>query len=206
MKSKAIILAATLVFALAFAGCSDSVVGTDDEATAPLVKKVKPPPVPDDPPGTDDPTDFRSVTVDFVDAGYKIRSDGRGPYEDGTCGVWANIGNWDDFRLDPDRDYKRKLARSCGDPRSLVFEFPDWRGTVTVGAFVNVDGLDALTVGVPTETTAQFNVCNTLVFEGVLAERTSASTWAVTATGANADAVCADGSGYNLPFTLIITE
>ncbi|MGB5527578.1 MAG: hypothetical protein WBO43_03060 [Gemmatimonadota bacterium] len=202
MKSKAIILAATCAFALAFAGCSDSVVGTDDEATTTLVKKVKPPPVPDD-----DPTDFRSVTVTFMDdAGDRIRSDGRGDYVDGNCGVWANIGNFADARFDPDREYKPKLARSCGDPRALVFEFPDWRGTRTVGAFMNINKIDNLAPGQFFTDSAQFNVCNTLVFEEVKTTRNSETTWTVTTNGASDVAVCADGSVYAMPFTLTITE
>ena len=40
-----------------------------------------------------------------------------------VCGVWANIGNFDDARFDPDRDWKRKLARECGTERLIVFAF-----------------------------------------------------------------------------------
>ena len=207
MKSKAVILVATLVFAFAFVGCSDSVVGTDDEATTPLFKKggVKPPP------DGEDPVDFRAVTVSFAnDLEDKIRSDDRGAYVDGDCGVWANIGNFDDARLDPDREYKgKKLARTCGDARALVFEFPDWRETKTVGAFMNIDGLDAIPFEEPPvtrTTTALFHVCNTLEFPQVLAERTTETTWTVTTDGASDDATCADGSVYDMPFTLYITE
>ena len=209
MKSKAVILVATLAFAFAFVGCSDSVVGTDDEAANPQFKKGGNKP----PPDADDPADFRSVTVTFENGdGYLIESDGRGAYVDGRCGVWANIGNFDDARLDPDREYKgKKLARTCGDARALVFEFPDPRGTKTVGAFMNIDGLDAMpTENLPAmmETTALFHVCNTLLFGRVLAERTSATTWTVTTDGdgASDEAKCADGSVYNMPFTLTITE
>jgi hypothetical protein len=204
MRSKTVILAATLGFAFAFAGCSDSVVGTDDEAATALFKKGgnKPPPPPDD------EAEFRAVTVTFADSpSDKIRSDLRGAYADGTCGVWANIGNFADVRLDPDRDYKRKLARTCGEARALVFEFGDWRGTKTVGAFMNIDKLDDLAVGQElTDADAQFNVCNVLLFENVRAVRTSATTWTVTTDGASDAAVCADGSAYAMPFTLTISE
>ena len=204
MTSKGLILAAALAFSLVFVACSESVVSPNDEATTTLVKKVKPPPA-DDP--ADDPADFRSVTVEFADgAGDRIRSDARGVYADGECGVWANIGNWADARLDPDRDYKPKLARKCGDPRALVFEFPDWRGTKTVGAFMNINKIDNLAPGQFFTDSAQFNVCNTLVFEEVKTTRNSDGTWTTTTNGASDVAVCADGSVYAMPFTLTITE
>ena len=204
MKSKAVILVATLAFAFAFGGCSDSVVGTDEAANA-LFKKGgnKPPPDPDD------PTAFKSVTVTFADgSGDRIHSDGReeGAYADGECGVWANIGNFADGRLDPDRNWKGKLARSCGEKRALVFEFLDWRGTKTVGAFMNINKIDNLAPGGVVTDSAQFNVCNTLVFENVQTTRTSETTWTVTTNGASDVAVCADGSVYAMPFTLYITE
>jgi len=203
MRLGTIVLTATLAFAFAFAGCSDSVVGTDDEDATALFKKGgnKPPPPPDE-------ADFRSVTVTFADSpDDKIRSDLRGVYADGTCGVWANIGNFADVRLDPDRDYKRKLAPTCGEARALVIEFGDWRGTKTVGAFMNIDKLDDLAVNEElTDADAQFNVCNVLLFENVRAVRTSETTWTVTTDGASDAAVCVDGSAYNMPFTLYISE
>lgn len=205
MRPNAVVLAAALAFAFAFAGCSDSVTGADDEAATVLFKKGgnEPPP----PPG--DETDFRSVTVEFTDEfGDLIHSDGRGAYVDGVCGVWANIGNFADARFDPDREYKRKLAPTCGEARVLVFEFPDWRGTRRVGAFMNIDGIDDLAVGDVVTGSAQFNVCNTLVFEAVQTTRTSETAWTVTTNGpgAGAQAVCADGSAYSMPFTLTISE
>ena len=209
MKSKAVILVATLAFAFAFVGCSDSVVGTDDEATAPLLKKVKPPPP--DP----DEVDFRPVAVTFTDAPDDlpgVRSDGRGPYVDGTCGVWANIGNFADARFDPDRDYKRKMARDpeCGGARALEFDFSDDRETRIDGIFMSVEDLDDLAVGDDvTGVHAQFNVCNTLVYVNVRAVRTSVTSWTVTTDGdgASAAATCSgDGSTQNMPFTLEIEE
>ena len=209
MKSKAVILVATLAFAFAFVGCSDSVVGTDDEATTPLLKKVKsPPPDPDE-------VDFRPVAVTFTDAPGDVpgvRSDGRGPYVDGTCGVWANIGNFADARFDPDRDYKRKMARDpeCGAARALEFDFSDDRETRIDGIFMSVEDLDDLDLAVGGDTTgvhAQFNVCNTLVYLNVRAVRTSATSWTVTTNGASAAATCSgDSSTQNMPFTLEIEE
>ena len=207
MTSKGLILAAALAFALAFVACSESVVSPDDEATTPLVKKVKPPP-PD--PGD---VDFRPVTVTFTDAPGDepgVRSDGRGPYIDGKCGVWANIGNFADARFDPDRDYRRKMARDpeCGVARALEFDFSDDRETRTDGIFMSVEDLDDLLVGDDvTGVQAQFNVCNTLVYLDVRAVRTSATTWTVTTDGASEAATCSgDDSPQNMPFTLEIEE
>ena len=207
MTSKGLILAAALAFALAFVACSESVVSPDDEATTPLVKKVKPPP-PD--PGD---VDFRPVTVTFTDAPGDVpgvRSDGRGPYVDGKCGVWANIGNFADARFDPDRDYRRKMARDpeCGVARALEFDFSDDRETRTDGIFMSVEDLDDLLVGDDvTGVHAQFNVCNTLVYLNVRAVRTSETKWTVTTYGASPAATCTgDGSPQNMPFTLEIEE
>jgi len=214
MTSRGFVLAATLAFVLAFVACSDSVVSPDDEATTPLVKKVKPPP-PD--PGE---VDFRPVTVTFTDApggepgvrsdGPGVRSDGRGPYVDGTCGVWANIGNFADARFDPDREYRRKMARDpeCGVARALEFDFSDDRETRTDGIFMSIEDLDDLLLGIPVRGVhAQFNVCNTLVYLDVSAVRTSETTWTVTTDGASEAATCTgDGSPQNMPFTLEIEE
>ena len=207
MTSKGLILAAAFAFALALVACSESVVSPDDEATTPLMKKVKPPP-PD--PGD---VDFRRVTVTFTDApsdGAGVRSDGRGPYVDGTCGVWANIGNFADARFDPDRDYRRKMARDpeCGAARALEFDFSDDRETRIDGIFMSVEDLDDLSVGDDvTGVHAQFNVCNTLAYLDVRAVRTSATKWTVTTDGASAAATCTgDSSLQNMPFELEIEE
>ncbi len=208
MTSKAAIIAATFAFTLAFVGCSDSVVGTDYEATNPLFKKGG-----DKPPPDADEVDFRPVAVTFTGApgdGPGVRSDGRGPYVDGMCGVWANIGNFADARFDPDRDYKRKMARDpeCGAARALVFDFSDDRETRIDGIFMSVEDLDDLAVGDDvTGVHAQFNVCNTLVYVNVRAVRTSATSWTVTTDLASAAATCSgDGSTQNMPFTLEIEE
>jgi len=213
MKSKAVIFVATLAFAFAFGGCSDSVVGTDDEATNPLFKKGgnKPPPDPNKPPPDPGEVDFRPVAVTFTDApGAGVRSDGHGPYVDGTCGVWANIGNFADARFDPDRDYKRNMARDpeCDAARALEFDFSDDRETRIDGIFMSVEDLDDLAVGDDvTGVHAQFNVCNTLVYVNVRAVRTSATSWTVTTDLASAAATCSgDGSTQNMPFTLEIEE
>ena len=207
MKAIAAMLVGLVAFG--FAGCSDTLVGTEEDASTPNFKPKKPPPPPDDP-------EEWPITVTFADgAGDQIRSDAElrpdltdYAYADGECGVWANIGNFDDARLDPDRDYKRKDARTCGDPRVLVFEFDDGRPDRYFGAFMNVNGLCAMAIGEVRDTTyAQFNVCNTLGFEDVRAERTSESTWTVSTDGASgAAATCSgDGSSHTMPFALTIT-
>ena len=150
---------AALAFAFTFTACSDSVVGTDDGPSTPLLKKGGGGNGGGgDTPGGGKPTDFRPVTVEFTDGdGYGIQSDG-GPYADGVCGVWANIGNFNDARLDPDQNYKGKITKQC-DRRVLVFNFTDGTGQVSTGAFMNIDGLDAMKLGGPPKNTeAQFNV------------------------------------------------
>lgn len=208
MKSIVVLLVGALL--LGSAACADHVVGTDDVETAvsaPVFKK--PPPVPQDP-------DEWPVTVTLTDRfGDQIRSDAElrpdltdFSYVDGECGVMANIGNLDDARFDPDWTYKRKDARTCGDARVLVFEFDDGRPDRHFGAFMNADALCALGVGdVSTSTRIQFNVCTTLVYAAVRAERTSAGTWRVTADGTAADAFCSGdgGSWHNMPFEVTIT-
>lgn len=208
MKSIAVLLVGALL--LGSAACADRVVGTDDAETAvstPVFKK--PPPVPQDP-------DEWPVTVTFADRfGDQIRSDAElrpdladFSYVDGECGVMANIGNLDDARFDPDWSYKRKDARNCGAARVLVFEFDDGRPDRHFGAFMNADALCAMTVGeVRTGTSVQFNVCTTLVYSGVRAERTGPASWLVTADGSAAEAFCSGdgGSWHNMPFELTIT-
>jgi hypothetical protein len=208
MRARNVMFVAALALAFTFTGCSDSVVGTEDGPSTPLLKKGgngggggggngggggKP--------GGGDPTE-RPITVTFADRG--IASDRGGPYADGTCGVWANIGNLDDARLDPDRNYKGKVAKQC-DRRVLVFNFTDGTGQVSTGAFMNIDGLDAMSVNDVITTQAQFNVCGPLVYASVRATRTSATTWDVTTDGASADAFCSGRGTLNtMPFSLTI--
>lgn len=208
MKSIAVLLVGALLFGSA--ACADSVVGTDDSesASSPVLKK-KPPPVPQD------PSEW-PVTVTFADRpGDQIRSDAElrsdlpiFSYVDGECGVMAEIGNLDDVRFDPDWSYKKRDARTCGEARVLVFEFDDERPDRHFGAFMNADALCALGVGeVSTSTRIQFNVCTTLAYSGVRAERTGQASWLVTADGSAAEAFCSGdrGSWHNMPFELTIT-
>jgi hypothetical protein len=102
MTSKGLILAAAMAFSLVFVACSESVVSPNDEATTPLVKKVKPPPA-------GDPT---PVTAEFADGpGDGILSDGSGSYD----AVILVIGN---LFLDARKDT----------PRQLCFDFASQAG------------------------------------------------------------------------------
>ncbi|MFQ5680350.1 MAG: hypothetical protein ACE5HP_12935 [Gemmatimonadota bacterium] len=111
-----------------------------------------------------------STIVSFSNrAGDNIRSDGRGSYADGVCGVLADF-NLTDARLDPDASrIKRKQKSTCGDPRALVFEWdqPDDGGptkaTRVDGIFMNVDQVETET-GTNVPHIGQFNVCNRLIF------------------------------------------
>jgi hypothetical protein len=48
----------------------------------------------------------------------------RGPaYEDGVCGVVADLGNFEDARMDPDMSYRKgRHRKTCGDARALIIE------------------------------------------------------------------------------------
>lgn len=203
MRTGVTMLVAAL--AMAMTGCADSadsIVGTDGESSNPILKKGGG----KGPPGGGDPTE-RPITVTFENRDG-IRSDGRGTYVDGVCGVWANVGNLNDMRMDPDRNYKRKTAKTCADyaaPRLLVFEFDDDRGVKEAGAFMTVEDIDPMALDEVKTTWAQFNVCNVLRFGNVQATRT-ADGWTVTTDGASDLAVCADGSEHSMPFTLTIAE
>ncbi|MFQ5680349.1 MAG: hypothetical protein ACE5HP_12930 [Gemmatimonadota bacterium] len=109
--------------------------------------------------------------------GDKITSDGRtdvpqGPaYVDGVCGVAANVGNFDDARLDPDASpIKGKEKSTCGNPRALRFVFDDPadggapKATRVDGIFMNIDGVQTVTSATEVERKGQFNLCNRLVF------------------------------------------
>lgn len=194
---------------LGLTGCGDSPVGTDGDESSALAKK-KPPPV------VEEPTEW-PISVRFADrATDQIRSDAElrtdlpdHAYADGDCGVWANIGNFDDARFDPDRDWKRKLARECGTERLIVFAFdpPREPERAEVGAFMSVEDICTMGVGeIRTGTPAQFNVCNTLSFDaGVVVERNSATVWTVTTDGTGANATCSgDESSHTMPFQLTI--
>jgi hypothetical protein len=191
------------------AGCGDSPIATESDSATELLKK--PPPV-------EEPAEW-PIAVTFADRdGDQVRSDaelrpelGDHAYVDGDCGVWGNIGNFDDARMDPDREWKRKLARTCDRERVIVFEFDEPRvpARAEVGAFMSVEDICTMSVGDEPRTgvPAQFNVCNVLSFDaGVRVERTDASTWIVSTDGTDAAATClGDGSTHTMPFELTIT-
>lgn len=196
-------------FLLGIAGCGDSPVSTADGESSARAKK-RPPPV------VEEPTEW-PISVRFADRPTdQIRSDAElrpdladHAYVDGDCGVWANIGNFDDARFDPDRDWKRKLAGDCGSERLIVFEFdpPREPARAEAGAFMSVEDICTMGIGeTRTDTPAQFNLCNTLNFDaGVVVERNSATVWTVTTDGTAAEATCSgDGSTHTMPFQLTI--
>ncbi|MCL7984637.1 MAG: hypothetical protein M8872_05210 [marine benthic group bacterium] len=197
------------ILLLGLVGCGDSPVATDADSATELLKK--PPPV-------EEPEEW-PIAVTFADRdGDQVRSDAElrpdlsdHAYVDGECGVWGNIGNFDDARMDPDRDWKRKLARTCGTERVIVFEFDEPRepARAEVGAFLSVEDICTMAVGDTPRTgvPAQFNVCNVLSFDaGVQVQRTDASTWIVSTDGTDAAATClGDGSTHTMPFELTIT-
>ncbi len=223
MKSTGALLVGLMLVGLA--GCSDSIVGTDEDLASAAFKKGGG----KGPPGGRDPGEW-PMTVTFADrAGDQIRSEGELrpdltdlSYSDGECGVMAKIGNLDDALFDPDWSYKKRDARNCGAARVQVFEFDDRPARTDLGAFMNIDGLCSMAVAeVRTDTRAQFNVCGTLVYAdttiaaedgprqlaGVRAERTGQTTWKVTADGPAAEAYCTGGEGafQSMPFQLTIT-
>lgn len=146
-------------------------------------------------------SEFRSTTVTFADRdGDRITSDALlragdtkypGPeYKDGECGVWANIGNFNDARFDPDRNYKPgKHGRSCGDARVVAFDFTDgpeeFRGLLTAGTFFNIDSISDMGVSETRMVKAQFNICTTLKFASVHVEHPYDSVWTVTTDNAS---------------------
>ena len=115
-----------LIAAIAFlaAACTDGTPTSVTDASAPnFGHKPNHNPGGDggDPPAGDPP-----ITVTFLnEANSNVRSDNRGPYVDGECGVMATF-NLQDARLVPDnRKIKPNDAGNCGgrDPRFVAFEF-----------------------------------------------------------------------------------
>jgi hypothetical protein len=130
------------------------------------------------PPGQIPPGDPAVIT--FLDeAGHKIVSDNElrsdaqysGPdYEDGVCGVTADLGNFDDARLNPDGDYRNgKDRKTCGDARFLTFIFDapfdggPPKDNRSDGIFMNIDHVRTET-GTNVEHFGQFNLCTRLIF------------------------------------------
>jgi hypothetical protein len=199
--------------------CSEVPTDSPAELAAPQFKKGgdKGPPTPDD---------AFSTIVTFRDLGSdNIRSDDRGPYEDGVCGVRADLGNHDDARMHPDAGYsKGKHRKTCGDPRALIIEFDEADGsgpglpTIEDGVFSNIDQVLAVT-GTDEHHRGQFNaeVCGfRLIFnpdgsdgagsDWLLVSRVGDDTWTVrTQAPPNDKARCSeDGGLFHMPFQMTI--
>jgi hypothetical protein len=126
-------VAAVAAAGFIWAACTDAPTGSAAELAAPQFakggKKGKPPQ-----PGDPFPTIVTFRDADGAD-GDNIRSDDelrsddlyKGPaYEDGVCGTWANLGNFDDARMHPDGKYRDgKHRKTCGDSRVIIIELDD---------------------------------------------------------------------------------
>jgi hypothetical protein len=167
-----------------------------------------------------------SLDVGFADqTADNVRSDGRGNYRDGLCGVTARL-NLDDAILNPSaRPISGQQKRQCGTtaPRYVALEFDDPLDGVATdfpitgqSNHLSVDKIGTVTADAGTlERRAQLNgTCNRLVFNPdefpgtsrVLVTRTGPNTWAVVApTGAVAWCV-GRGKAYRMPFAITVTQ
>lgn len=118
---------------------------------------------------------FRDASTDNIRSDAELRAGDplySGPeYEDDVCGAWANLGNFDDARMDPDRNYKKgKHQRTCGDARVLIFEWDqpgdggDPKPTRVDGIFSNIDQVLTVPAGATELRHGQFNLCSRLIF------------------------------------------
>lgn len=118
-------------------------------------------------------TSLRDGATDNIRSDAELRSDAQyaGPtYTDGACGVMSNLGNLNDARMDPDAAYSgKKLERSCGRARVLIFEWDQpadgglTKPTRVDGIFSNIDHVLTVT-GADERRKGQFNVCSRLIF------------------------------------------
>ncbi len=149
---------------------------------------------------------FRDAEVD------KIRSDDRGPYVDGSCGVVAEItrGNPKAWFFPSGRPIKRN-ERDCGDPRRYNILLPD--GSSVTGMVV-VDSVRQVQVGQPELHWATYkselcpfrftNEYAGLEGDPVQITRIDNETWWIESTNQHR-AVCTTEFGstvYHLPFAL----
>ena len=129
--------------------CTDAPTDSPAELAAPQFAKGGKPG-----PGTPDdafPTivRFRDALTDNIRSDAELRvGDGlyKGPdYEDGVCGVTADLGNFDDARMNPDANYRKgKHRKTCGDARVLIIEGDDpvdggSKFSIAFGVFSNID-------------------------------------------------------------------
>ena len=143
-------------------------------------------------PGEDFPTivTFRDDPTDNIRSDDELRDDqlylnvGGPEYKDDVCGVFANLGNFDDARMDPDRNWPnakggkklRELEAECGERRVLIIDRsvpadalpPDV--LLIAGIFSNIDKVLAVT-GTDVELSGGFHAfdddddtCGRLIF------------------------------------------
>lgn len=156
---------------------------------------------------------------------HNVRSDARGNYRDGLCGVTARL-NLDDAILNPSaRPISGAQRRQCGSTvaRYVVLEFDDPLDGVTSdfpvtgqSHYLSVDKIGTVTAETGTvERKAQLNgTCNRLVFNPdefpgtsrLLVTRTGSATWSVEAP-AGAVAWCVGrNKAYRMPFAMTVTQ
>jgi hypothetical protein len=167
-----------------------------------------------------------SLDFAFSDqVGDNVRSDGRGSYLDGLCGVTARL-NLDDAILNPSaRPISGSQRRQCGTttPRFVALEFDDPVDGVTSdfpltgqSHHLSVDKIGTVTTESGTvERKAQLNgTCNRLVFNPeefpgtsrLLVTRTGGNTWSVLAP-VGAVAWCVGrNKAYRMPFAVTVTQ
>jgi hypothetical protein len=167
-----------------------------------------------------------SLLFVFADeAADNIRSDGRGTYRDGVCGVTARL-NLDDAILRPSaRPISGSQKRQCGTtaPRYVALEFDDALDGVTTdfplsgqSNHVSIDKIGTVTPDSGTvPRRAQFNgTCSRLVFNPdefpgtsvVLVTRTGETTWSVVAPAGSVAWCVGRAKAYRMPFAIEVTQ
>ena len=167
------IMAAVAALGFIWAACSDAPTESPAELADPQFAKGGKPG-----PGT--PSDaFPTIVMFRDDDSDNIRSDGRGSYEDGVCGVFADLGNKDDARMHPDAMYRNgKHRKTCGASRVIIIELNDPKdngsklGQIVAGVFSNIDKVLTVTGTNVKQSAGVFNTlsagtCNQLVFNPV---------------------------------------
>ena len=225
-------IAAVAALGFIWTACSDAPTESPAELAAPQFKKGgKPgPPTPDDAFPTI--VTFRPDLTDKIRSDDELRSDDlyNGPaYEDGVCGVTADLGNFDDARMNPDANYRKgRHLKTCGDARVLIIELddPDDDGgsglsRIVAGVFSNIDQVLTVTGTDPELHWGVFNApdpCGQLFFDPapsfhpsnasnlLLVSYDGADTWTVrTQDFPNDVGFCSgDGRLFHMPFQMTI--
>ncbi len=160
--------------------CSDAPTESPAELAAPQFKKGGKPGPPTPPDAFPTKVTFRDDLNHNIRSDRELRSDDlyKGPaYEDGVCGVTADLGNFDDARMNPDANYRKgRHLKTCGASRVIIIELndPDDNGSelgqIVAGVFSNIDKV--LTVTGPTWGVFNApNPCGQLFFDPDVPER-----------------------------------